>query len=247
MERFDCESCKAKNSTNPHESLKFLREYSVDMEKLVCEKKFSDCKLIIDQKEVPVHKAILSSRSPIFAEILNEQTTSIVINDVDYDGLLVMLHFLYTGSIDNLNFERAKKVIPVLNKYEVNSLKKKCENLLSQELDTENAIELLVFAEKNNAHDLKDVVIKFVVENLNEYKAPQFRQLLAANPEILVEILEAKAFVTNKQYSFQPSLSLDSCGFKSQIDELELPFTNLNLKKDQKIKSKKWNGMVNNV
>lgn len=68
---------------------------------------FSDMALKIDNTKIPVHKAILAARSPVFSAMfqhdLEENKQGFVsITDLDLDVLKEMLKFIYTGKVTKL-------------------------------------------------------------------------------------------------------------------------------------------------
>ena len=69
---------------------------------------FSDMALKIGDKKIPVHKAILASRSPVFAAMFQHDLKEtkqgyVAITDLELDILEEMLKFIYTGKVENLD------------------------------------------------------------------------------------------------------------------------------------------------
>lgn len=65
-----------------------------DLEKIFKEERHSDFKIICrnekESREIPVHKVVLSARSPVFKAMLEEHTeesksNQVVYEDIDYD------------------------------------------------------------------------------------------------------------------------------------------------------------------
>ena len=78
-----------------------------NMSTLLEQGQFSDMILKIQETSIPVHKAILAARSPVFAAMfghdLEENKKGIVaITDLDIDVLKEMLKFIYTGKVTQL-------------------------------------------------------------------------------------------------------------------------------------------------
>ena len=64
--------------------------------------------LKIGDKKIPVHKAILASRSPVFAAMFQHDLKEtkqgyVAITDLELDILEEMLKFIYTGKVENLD------------------------------------------------------------------------------------------------------------------------------------------------
>ena len=81
---------------------------SSDLGKLLEEGLFSDIKLVSGDHQFPVHKAILASRSPVFAGMfrhieMEENKQGVVqIQDLEPEVLKEMLKFIYTGKVSQL-------------------------------------------------------------------------------------------------------------------------------------------------
>ena len=81
---------------------------SSDLGKLLEEGLFSDIMLISGDHQFPVHKAILASRSPVFAGMfrhieMEESKQGVVqIQDLEPEVLKEMLKFIYTGKVSQL-------------------------------------------------------------------------------------------------------------------------------------------------
>lgn len=77
-------------------------QLSTQFQELFREMKFSDVIFVIRGREFPAHKAILASRSKMFATMFenNDNLINIVeIEDVEPDVFHELLHFIYTGRV----------------------------------------------------------------------------------------------------------------------------------------------------
>ena len=82
-------------------------ELADNMNNLLETGNFSDMALQKNNIKIPVHKAILAARSPVFAAMfqhdLEENKQGFVsITDLDIDVLREMLRFIYTGKVTKL-------------------------------------------------------------------------------------------------------------------------------------------------
>lgn len=81
---------------------------STDLGKLLEEGLFSDITLMVGDQRFPVHKALLASRSPVFAGMfrhieMEESKQGVVqIKDLEPEVLKEMLKFIYTGKATQL-------------------------------------------------------------------------------------------------------------------------------------------------
>lgn len=83
-------------------------ELADNMNNLLETGNFSDMALKNNNIKIPVHKAILAARSPVFAAMfqhdLEENKQGFVsITDLDIDVLREMLRFIYTGKVTKLD------------------------------------------------------------------------------------------------------------------------------------------------
>ncbi|KAK6052655.1 BTB/POZ domain protein [Cooperia oncophora] len=65
-------------------------EVTKDLESIFKDAKLSDFTIVVGDKEIPVHKVVLSARSPVFAAMLEPhteeaKTNRVVLEDIDYE------------------------------------------------------------------------------------------------------------------------------------------------------------------
>jgi len=82
--------------------------------------KYADFVLIVEKKKLPVHKIILSARSPVFAamfenDMVEGRQGSVVINDVRYECMQELIRFIYTGKLRHLDI-MATEILSAANK-----------------------------------------------------------------------------------------------------------------------------------
>ena len=78
-----------------------------NMNSLLESGQFSDMALQIGETKIPVHRAMLAARSPVFAAMFGHDLEEnkqgyVVITDLDSDVLKEMLKFIYTGKVTQL-------------------------------------------------------------------------------------------------------------------------------------------------
>lgn len=110
---------------------------SCDLGQLLGNKTFSDAKLIVDNNEIPVHKAILAARSNKFNDIFTymteqQQENGIEITDVTDNMMRKLLHYIYTGRIDQFYGTRVGEVSSAADKYALRGLQKICEEKMDR-------------------------------------------------------------------------------------------------------------------
>lgn len=72
----------------------------------------------------------------------------IEVRDWKYNSYLLMMEYLYTGSISNFNPKVALDLLGLADAYMLEGLKYLCENTLMLNVDNENVCSLLIDANK---------------------------------------------------------------------------------------------------
>jgi speckle-type POZ protein len=117
-------------------------------------KDFSDVTLVSsDEKEIPAHRCILATRSPVFKAMVEKKSGVIVAEDIDGETMLEMLRFIYTGTVEN--FETiALNLIYAAEKYELPDLKSMCDTKLLEQISEETVLEYIELTEKFGLKEL---------------------------------------------------------------------------------------------
>ena len=120
------------------------------LKELFTQKLFSDLKLKVGDKRLPVHKAILCINSPYFRNMLTAETSDkykdeIELKDVDIVGVKLVLSYMYSGKLDLTTNDNAHKVISVANYFLMDSLKNKCSEVLLNAIAPSTASKQLFF------------------------------------------------------------------------------------------------------
>jgi hypothetical protein len=74
--------------------------------------------------------------------------TKITVEDWTYNSYLLMMEYLYTGSIQNFNPRVALELLGLSDAYMLEGLKYLCENTLMHNVDHDNVCNLLIDANK---------------------------------------------------------------------------------------------------
>ena len=107
----------------------------------------SDLKIVCDQREFPVHKLILSARSPVFKAMFGSnfvEATSKTLQIEGTDGITMkkFLHFLYTDEADpdeEIDFQ----LFLLADRYQVDSLVENCiQSIIKTQVSDESIMEV---------------------------------------------------------------------------------------------------------
>ncbi|GBM81403.1 hypothetical protein AVEN_241794-1 [Araneus ventricosus] len=123
----------------------------------------------------------------MFTTDMKEKTNKCVdIDDLDADTVRRMLLFMYTDTLDDLQYESAKNLYFAAVKYNIVSLKHRCSNFLKQNILLTNCCDILFLADKNQDEDLKnaenDEAVLF---------SDQWKNVEKNHPQLTLEVFRA--------------------------------------------------------
>ena len=121
--------------------------------------------------------------------------TEIVVQDWSYNSYLLMMEYLYTGSIINLSQKVALDLLGLADSYILDSLKFLCENTLMQNVDNDNVVSVLIEANKCQSVELKKYCITYLIKNFSEVSTSKGFEELEYYPSLLMEV--TKLVVSN--------------------------------------------------
>ena len=114
------------------------------------------------------HRFVLEAKAPKLAAQFGPFVNKVSITDVDPTVFHCLLRSAYGGGIGEEDFiAHGKSIIDTAHKYDMSDLKLKAEEayVKSTKITTENAIDLLLYAEALNLDLLRGVVIDFFEKN----------------------------------------------------------------------------------
>jgi len=179
-----------------------LDKLSGDLSKLLTNGQFSDITIKCNDPneegkvvQIPVHKAVLASRSPVFEAMFSynmseTEKKEVEIIDIGLNTVRDMLTYMYTGKIEDLN-TRSINLLEAADKYQLSELKEICEETLCSNLGVENSLECLLMADLHNATELKSAAVKFIVEHSADFvdEIDKFKEY----PDLIAELFKAMA------------------------------------------------------
>ncbi|GIX94328.1 speckle-type POZ protein B [Caerostris extrusa] len=106
---------------------------SDDLSLLYNEQILTDVTLKTKTGSFPVHRAVLAARSPEFKSMFTSKKETeadsavvVLVEDLDDDTAQRLLLFLYTGVLEDLQWDTAYKLLKTAEKYQIEQLKIKC-------------------------------------------------------------------------------------------------------------------------
>lgn len=169
-------------------------ELTVDLETLLDTKQYSDMILSVGESELPVHKAILAARSPVFGAMFAHSSTRevqegrVLIEDAQKEAVVSFIRYLYTGLIPP-NEQLTDELLALADKYEVPLLKDACDLMLTHSLNVENVLTLLCFAHLHDASLLRNKCLNFTLKNAFQVThTPEWEKVIEQQPKLSVQI-----------------------------------------------------------
>lgn len=156
--------------------------------------KFSDFKIIVEEKEFPVHKNILSVHSLVCAKIFaekNNHANEVKIENISVDAVEDFLRYLYTGKRPKP--ESAIEAFALASRFKVNELISICERIICKSvLKNSNAFNVFMLGHRNASDKLKLAAFK---EIKSSFPADHLSDNLMQDPENLKRLVELKSGV----------------------------------------------------
>ncbi|KAK0078593.1 hypothetical protein PV325_002332 [Microctonus aethiopoides] len=156
----------------------------------------SDMTIVIDEKEIPVHKIVLAVYSPVFLAMFKADMTEsvnkrIVVTDIEVDIMEKVIEFMYTSVIDPIpEFNDLLSILEVADKYQIMNLKELCKELLSENITIDNVLKILERASLCGVPQLMETLISFMVkEKLKIVELEDFADLYRRKPELLFKFV----------------------------------------------------------
>ncbi|XP_043464509.1 speckle-type POZ protein-like [Leptopilina heterotoma] len=138
------------------------------------ERKLTDFKIICEDQEFCVHKTILVCHSDVFQAMFENpmkesRENVLVISDFKPKIVETMIRYLYTEKMSaDLSEDNLKQLLLIANKYNVESLKKNCLSEMCKLVnDFRKALDILLYVELYNFDDLRDLMIKYLKDNVH--------------------------------------------------------------------------------
>lgn len=118
------------------------------------------------------HKSVLASKSTLFAKLFSSTSSDafnhiIPLDSIDYIALYDIIHYIYTGTAPEL----AKKACYLLGPaaiFQLNELKMVCETFACEQINIDNAAELLMLSYSSETDRLKQIALEFVVQHMDD-------------------------------------------------------------------------------
>ncbi|GBN88592.1 Speckle-type POZ protein [Araneus ventricosus] len=180
------------------ENMSGYRSIAEAMKALYVNQSLTDVELKTKTKSFPAHKIVLCARSPVFkammsSDVKERSSNCIQVDDLGDDVVEKLLFFLYSDTIENLQWEIASQLYYAADKYQVEKLKEVCSSFLVENLTPTKAGELLLLADTHSDSGLKEVVEIFILEHEEEvFGSDEWEMLSGTHPLLAVKTMHLK-------------------------------------------------------
>ncbi|KAJ8683277.1 hypothetical protein QAD02_019069 [Eretmocerus hayati] len=188
----------------------YMRERLFSYGKFLNNKDYSDVKIVASGKTIYAHKVVLISGNEVFASILNhdcqESRENIIkIEDIEYNVMLELMRFIYTGQVRNIE-KVVKKLLIAADKYGIEALKSKCEKFLCRAICTHDVLDSMILANCYRLNNLEKAALNFfTIHSKDIVKSHDFVNKLEG-----VDVNLIAKIITSMSELLEESTDLDS-------------------------------------
>jgi len=182
---------------------KMGRKIQEDLEKAFTLKEPIGCDVTVTcgDESFECSKFMLMARSNVFklmfqSNMQESQTNKVNIEDLKPPVVAEMLHYIHTGKAPKID-EYAQELLTAADRYQLDDLKRTCEENLISTLNVENMFDILILSYLVSADKLRKEVIKYVTENLSS-SSVDWKKELAGYPSLWPDIVEAFMNLTSE-------------------------------------------------
>jgi speckle-type POZ protein len=162
----------------------------------------------VEEEDFPAHRRVLAMQSPVFkAELYGAMRENdidrITIADIQPAVFEALLNFVYTNSLPALDDlgrthynEMIRHLLVAADRYAIDTLKTKCEGILSENIDVKTVLATLALADQHHCGVLNEACLRFIASlgsrvQMEALMASQeYAELKANCPLALVELWE---------------------------------------------------------
>ena len=154
----------------------------------LCNRENTDVCIECETSKFYCHSIILKARSNLFFRILEDPSNPnmVAISDVNHNVMEMIIAYIYTGQV-KLSRDNLVDVIAASVKLELPNLLEECLKFFRNQINFENAADVLIVAEKFSLTELQKVAVRRITRYRTSLLAdPTFRQKMVDHPGILL-------------------------------------------------------------
>ena len=102
-----------------------------------------------------------------------------------------MLKYIHTGDAPKIK-DLAKELLAAADLYQLDQLKNSCQEVLTENLDVENSIQILIISDMYSCQKLKKDALNFIIKNIKSVVSSggDWKKELESYPSLQSEIIE---------------------------------------------------------
>lgn len=171
--------------------------------------KFSDLTIVVDSKEIRVHKNVLACRSPVLASILTSDepmnSCPIEIKDCSASTVEDFLYCLYTGEIPNEG--KALEIFAYASELKIEMMREVCEAIALRDLNNATALQAFLLGSRYNSMKLAETAF----EKLKKiHKDIQLSDDIKTKPENVQQMIQLKKDFDEKMTKLRAGYDVSS-------------------------------------
>lgn len=145
-------------------------------------KELSDVTLVVEDREIVAHRAILAACSPYFRAMFlsgfsEASEQKIVLKEVDANAVHLIVEYFYTSELE-VNVYNVEEILRICVLLRLNTLIDHCETFLRRNMTPSNCIGLLFVADMFCLDDLSQHANRFALWHFsNVYKEEEFKKM----------------------------------------------------------------------
>ncbi|KAL7023678.1 hypothetical protein ACKWTF_012737 [Chironomus riparius] len=186
-ENLKLENNELKKHIERKTTFNFTSNVTDDFKKYIQDENSKDFKIVIDDRELLVHKLLLIIRSPTLAEVLrnNPEVETLNLVDIPIQIFEKILNFLYTDELPGFYGTNFLQLFAAAGRLKIKRLTNFAAEKLLNQVNSENALEILKLSNKFKYKELRQ---KAIEEFKRKY--PNVRDEWLENQEKLNNIVE---------------------------------------------------------
>ena len=156
----------------------------------LCNRDNTDITIQCDEEKFFCHSVLLKARSTVFFKMLEGGTKVIKIDETKPHIMDDVIKFIYTGVV-SITRDRMVDLIIAGEKFQLPGLLYKCLESFRNQINFDNAADVLVVAEKHGLEDFKKAATNKIIFNRTMLIADRsFRDKMVDNPGVLLQLYD---------------------------------------------------------
>ena len=120
----------------------------------LCNRENTDITILCDEEKFFCHSVLLKARSPVFFRMLEGGGKVVKIDELKPSVMDDVIKYIYTDQV-SITREKMVNLITAGEKFELPGLLAKCLQSFRNQIDFDNAVDVLVFGDKHGLEEFK--------------------------------------------------------------------------------------------